>query len=101
MIFYKDSNNTIHALDSIEFEHLLPTDCISITDGEAQELQSKTDVNTNIDRLAEIDATLTILDTKKIRAISDAILLKDTSKLEELEEESNKLRLKRRKLMGS
>ena len=32
---YKDSNNTIHYLDSVDFEYLLPAGCVQITDEEA------------------------------------------------------------------
>ena len=38
-MYYKDTNNTLHFLDSAEFEHLLPADCIVITDEEAQVIQ--------------------------------------------------------------
>ena len=32
---YKDNENNIYALESTEFKHLLPTDCIAITQNEA------------------------------------------------------------------
>lgn len=32
---YKDTNNQIHFLDSAEYEHLLPTGCVEISDEEA------------------------------------------------------------------
>ena len=35
---YKDINNKVHFLDSVEFEHLLPSGCIPITDSEAYAL---------------------------------------------------------------
>ena len=35
MPHYKDSNNTIHYLDSVDFEYLLPAGCVQITDEEA------------------------------------------------------------------
>ena len=35
---YKDPQNNLHALDSAEFEHLLPTGSVQITDGEAAEI---------------------------------------------------------------
>jgi len=34
-MYYKDTNNQIHVLDSTEFEYLLPADCIRITQAEA------------------------------------------------------------------
>lgn len=36
IMYYKDTNNQLHFLDSAEFEYLLPADCIAITDKEAQ-----------------------------------------------------------------
>lgn len=38
---YKDLENNLHFLDSIEFEHLLPVGCVQITDKEAEALQPK------------------------------------------------------------
>ena len=44
-MYYKDTNNTLHFLDSAEFEHLLPADCIVITDEEAQVIQVEFEAN--------------------------------------------------------
>lgn len=41
MSYYKNANNDVYFLDSTEFEHLIPSDCVSITDKEAKILQSK------------------------------------------------------------
>lgn len=38
MNFYKDINNQVHALDSVQFQHLLPAGCVEITEAEATEL---------------------------------------------------------------
>tara|TARA_B110000503_G_scaffold137881_1_gene222922 strand:- start:898 stop:1131 length:234 start_codon:yes stop_codon:yes gene_type:complete len=45
MLYYKDINNQLHVLDSAEFEHLLPTDCVAITDEEAQIIQVEYNAN--------------------------------------------------------
>lgn len=45
MPYYKDTNNTLHFLDSAEFEHLLPADCVAITDEEAQIIQAEYKAN--------------------------------------------------------
>ena len=37
MNHYKDSQNTLHVLDSTEYEHLLPAGCVQITDDEVAE----------------------------------------------------------------
>ena len=40
-MYYKDTNNQLHFLDSAEFEYLLPADCTPITDEEAQVIQAE------------------------------------------------------------
>ena len=45
MIHYKDTNNNLHALDTSEFAHLLPIDCVEITDSEAQAIQAENEAN--------------------------------------------------------
>ena len=45
MIHYKDTNNNLHALDSSEFAHLLPIDCVEITDAEAQSIRAEQEAN--------------------------------------------------------
>ena len=44
-MYYKDTNNTLHFLESAEFEYLLPADCTSITDEEAQAIQAEIEAN--------------------------------------------------------
>lgn len=44
-MYYKDTNNDLHFLDSAEFEYLLPADCIAITDEEAQAIQAEIEAN--------------------------------------------------------
>jgi len=45
MPHYKDTNNTLHFLDSAVFEYLLPSACVTITDKEAQVIQEQIEVN--------------------------------------------------------
>ena len=40
-MYYKDTNNNLHFLDSAEFEYLLPADCVAITDEEATTIQAQ------------------------------------------------------------
>ena len=40
MPFYKDQENKVHFIDSVDFEHLLPSGVVPISTGEAQVLQS-------------------------------------------------------------
>jgi hypothetical protein len=44
-MYYKDTNNNLHFLDSSEFEYLLPADCVAITDEEAQVIQAENEAN--------------------------------------------------------
>ena len=44
-MYFKDTNNTLHFLDSAEFEYLLPADCTPITDEEAQVIQAEIEAN--------------------------------------------------------
>lgn len=44
-MYFKDTKNTLHFLDSAEFEYLLPADCVAITDEEAQVIQAEIEAN--------------------------------------------------------
>jgi len=44
-MYYKDTNNELHFLDSTEFEYLLPVDCVAITDEEAQAIRAEIEAN--------------------------------------------------------
>lgn len=44
-MYYKDTNNNLHFLDSVEFEYLLPANCTPITDEEAQVIQAEIEAN--------------------------------------------------------
>ena len=44
-MYFKDTNNTLHFLDSAEFEYLLPADCTPITDEEAHTIQAEIEAN--------------------------------------------------------
>lgn len=44
-MYYKDTNSTLHFLDSAEFEYLLPSACVAITDEEAHEIQVEFEAN--------------------------------------------------------
>ena len=45
MYYYKTPDNSIHYLDSVEFDYLLPADCVAITDEEAQAIQAEIEAN--------------------------------------------------------
>ena len=44
-MYFKDTNNNLHFLDSAEFAYLLPADCVAITDEEAQAIQAEIEAN--------------------------------------------------------
>jgi len=68
---YKDQQNNLHVLDSSEFEYLLPSGCVQITDDEAQAIQSA--------QLAAIPAIIPIsLTMKQARRALFAAGLLDT-----------------------
>lgn len=50
---FKDTNNKLHFLDSAEFIHLLPSDCVEITEEEAEALRPKPPVPTYKDLRAQ------------------------------------------------
>lgn len=56
MLFYKDTLNTVHALDSAEFAHLLPAGCQPISEQEA--LALATPVFTDAQLVAMLDAQI-------------------------------------------
>jgi hypothetical protein len=45
MPYYKDTSNILYFLNSSEFEHLIPSDCVDITDEEAQVIQVEFEAN--------------------------------------------------------
>ena len=67
-MYFKDTNNNLHFLDSAEFEYLLPADCIAITDEEAQVIQAENQPApvelTSQEKLAS--AGLTVNDLKEL-----------------------------------
>ena len=44
-MYFKDTNNNLHFLNSAEFAYLLPADCTPITDEEAQAIQAEIEAN--------------------------------------------------------
>ena len=54
MFFYKDQANKVHALESQEFENLLPTGCESITEAEANELLHPQTAEAKLDQKKEL-----------------------------------------------
>ena len=45
MRYYKDAQNKTHALESSDFEHLLPTGCVEITEQEHAKLTAPADID--------------------------------------------------------
>ena len=44
-MYFKDTKNELHFLDSAEFAYLLPAYCTQITDEEAQAIQAEIEAN--------------------------------------------------------
>lgn len=74
-MYYKDSNNQLHFLDSAEFEYLLPADCVAITDEEAQVIQAEIDANIPvvIPTLSMRQARLALLKKGLLSTVDSAI----------------------------
>lgn len=64
MIHFKDTENKLHAIDSLEWVHLLPQGCVQITDEEAHAIsnppktldQARTEKKSQIRAAFEIDS---------------------------------------------
>ena len=82
---------------------------INVTTGEVIERPLTKDEQSDVDatnasivkmeRIAAIDAELTSIDIQKVRAISDALLTGDKTRLEQLETQAQGLRTERKGLM--
>ena len=80
MPHYKSPDNSVHFIDSIEHESILPTGSVKITDAEADELRkppppTKEQIN------ADTFARLALIDLKSIRALREG----DATRLASLE----------------
>lgn len=71
MQHYKTPDNQVHAIDSAEFEYLLPAGCVAITDTEAEALRPKPLAPTVPDVLAKLDQDNTLTQ----RNLRETILL--------------------------
>jgi hypothetical protein len=64
MPHYKDSNNQVYWLDSIEMEHLLPVDAVNISDNEVEVIKAlkfppKTGNAALLEQIGIIEASVT------------------------------------------
>lgn len=60
MSHYKSPDNKVYFLDSAEFEHLLPTGCVQITDAEATALQPQPGANDIVkEQISVLESTIT------------------------------------------
>ena len=80
MPHYKSPDNSVHFIDSIEHESILPAGSVKITDAEADELRkppppTKEQIN------ADTFARLALIDLKSIRALREG----DATRLASLE----------------
>jgi hypothetical protein len=62
MSHYKAQDNSVHFLDSAEFEYLLPAGSVAITDEEAEALRPKTELTYAQKRAAEYPPMTDYLD---------------------------------------
>lgn len=59
MFYYKDQSNKVHALESREFENLLPPGCESITEAEADALRNPQTPEAKLDQKKDLLAQAT------------------------------------------
>ena len=78
-MYFKDTNNTLHFLDSAEFEYLLPADCIAITDEEAQAIQADQEANKPviIPNISMRQARMMLLNESLLDEVNSAITTPD------------------------
>lgn len=88
MPHFKDSNNQLHWLDSVEHEHLLPAGSVQITDAEADAIRAAEQAKLPNPRIAAIKAELAAIDQKRIRPLAEG----DTAFLKTLNDQAIALR---------
>jgi hypothetical protein len=74
-MYYKDTNNNLHFIDSAEFEYLLPADCVAITDEEAQTIHAEIEANQPviIPNISMRQARLALLKDNLLSTVDSAI----------------------------
>ena len=104
MIYFKDENGGVHALESADFANLLPDGCVEITEVEAAALQQP---SSSALRIADIDTRLVEIDQLSARPAREVALTLlsgaavdsyVTDKLSALEAEAVSLRSERKEL---
>ena len=74
MPHYKDINNQIHFLDSIEHEYMLPVGCVEISDEEAEAIRVAAIIPPSVDDIrAQRDSLLAACDWTQCRDVPDAV----------------------------
>ena len=85
---YKDSNNKLYALDSTDFEHLIPKDCVRITQAETDIFNAPKPPTVD-EQNAPIKEQLNTIDLKSIRALREG----DAVRLKVLDDQAKALRI--------
>lgn len=88
MSHFIDTNGGLHWLDNDLDRGILLSDCVKITDAEAEELSKPSKAEINAQRKAEIFAELDTIDAKSIRPIREG----DTVRLSDLDKQAQVLR---------
>lgn len=87
MPHFKDNQNNLHFLDDVAYAHLLPADCVQITDEEAEALRPQPHPNLAIyAQIAQLEATITQ------RRLREALLTGDTTFIDSVETQIATLR---------
>ena len=88
---YKDTNNQLHVLDSVDFEHLLPVGCVAITAVEADAIRQAAIVPPTANELIQ-QQIATLEATISSRRLREATLGTDNGWLKSLDAQIAKLR---------
>ncbi len=73
MPYYKTPDNTVHFLDSVQFEYLLPSEAVPITDAEAVELTKPAPVK--VTKVSMRQARLALYQQGKLDTVNEIISL--------------------------
>lgn len=73
---FKDKKNNLHFIDDASFIHLLPSDCVEITDEEAAQLLVITAAQLAELEVSQVKADLLVTDMTSIRAMREYIASK-------------------------
>lgn len=92
MNYFKDNNNNIFAYDEEQVKQGFGSDLIEISESEKDLILAPSEQQLKQNRINEIYFELDSIDKKKVRAVTDALINNDLTRLNQLENEADLLR---------